>query len=168
MLKTLGIALVLGCAAASAADLKTEFLDEVAGLEKKYVGLAEATPADKFTYRPAAGVRSVSEVFMHVAGANYMLPRMVGVTPPEGLSREMEKTVTEKDKVVAELKKSFEHLRGAAAASAEPDKVVKVFGREMSQRGFLTFLTGHLHEHLGQSIAYARMNGVRPPWARAE
>jgi uncharacterized damage-inducible protein DinB len=80
----------------------------------------------------------------------------------------MEKTVVEKDKVIAELKKSFEHLRGVSSVSTEPDKTIKVFGNEMSQRGYLTFLGEHLHEHLGQAIAYARTNGVKPPWARSE
>jgi uncharacterized damage-inducible protein DinB len=168
MLRHVLLIAAMGCASVPAADLRTEFLNDINGLEKKYVSLAEAIPAEKYGWRPAAGVRSVSELFMHAAGANYMLPGLAGIKPPEGISREMEKTVVEKDKVIAELKKSFEHLRGASAVSAEPDKTIKVFGNEMSQRGYLTFLGEHLHEHLGQAIAYARSNGVKPPWSRGE
>ena len=168
MLRQVLLISALGCSSLAAADLRTEFLNDINGLEKKYVGLAEAIPADKFSWRPAAGVRSVSEVFMHAAGANYMLPGLAAIKPPDGISRDMEKTVTEKDKVIAELKKSFEHLRSVSSISTEPDKTLKVFGNEMSQRGFLTFLSDHLHEHLGQAIAYARINGVKPPWSRGE
>jgi uncharacterized damage-inducible protein DinB len=149
-----------------AAEIKTEFLDEVAALEKKYTSLAEAIPAEKYTWRPADGVRSISEVFMHIAGANYMLPGMAGVKPPQGIDRGMEKSVTSKAEVIAQLRKSFEHVRGAAQVSAEPDKMMKMFGREVSQRYFLTFLAHHMHEHLGQLIAYSRMNNVRPPWSQ--
>jgi uncharacterized damage-inducible protein DinB len=158
--------IVLAASTLLAADIKTEFLDETAALEKKYTQLAEAFPAEKFTWRPGEGVRSVSEVFMHIAGANYMLPRMAGVNPPAGIDRGMEKSVTAKADVIAQLRKSFEHVRGAAAASAEPDKMIKMFGREVSQRYFLTFLNHHMHEHLGQLIAYARTNNVTPPWSQ--
>jgi uncharacterized damage-inducible protein DinB len=168
MLRTTMLVAIVGCGTLFSADLKTEFLNEVSNLEKKYVGLAEAIPAEKYGWRPAENARSVSEVLMHVAGANYMLPGMVGVKAPEGISRDMEKKVTAKDQVLAEVKKSFGHLRETASVSADPEKTVKVFGMEMSQRGFLTFLGGHLHEHLGQLIAYARSNGVKPPWARGE
>jgi uncharacterized damage-inducible protein DinB len=158
--------LALAASTLAAADVKTEFLDEVAALEKKYTALAEAIPADKYTWRPADGVRSISEVFMHIAGANYMLPNMAGVRPPQGIDRGMEKSVTAKADVIAQLKKSFEHVRGAAQISAEPDKTMKLFGREVSQRYFLSFLAHHMHEHLGQLIAYSRMNKVTPPWSQ--
>jgi uncharacterized damage-inducible protein DinB len=160
------LSLALAGSTLVAAEIKTEFLDEVAALEKKYTSLAEAIPAEKYTWRPADGVRSISEVFMHIAGANYMLPTMAGVKPPEGIDRGMEKSVTAKADVVAQLRKSFEHVRGAAQASAEPDKMIKMFGREVSQRYFLSFLAHHMHEHLGQLIAYSRMNNVRPPWSQ--
>lgn len=148
-------------------NYKADFLREIDGLEKKFVSLAEATPADKFAWRPGAGVRSTSEVFMHVAGANYMLPGIMGVKPPEGISRDMEKKVTDKAAVVEQLKKSFAHIRQAASGVVEADlsKTLKVFGRDMSEGSFLSFMANHLHEHLGQSIAYARVNSVKPPWS---
>lgn len=158
--------LALAASAVLAADVKTEFLDEIAALEKKYTALAEAFPAEKFAWRPGEGVRSVSEVFMHVTGANYMLPRMAGLNPPAGIDRGMEKSVTAKADVIAHLRKGFEHVRGAAQAAAEPEKTIKLFGREVSQRYFLSFLAHHMHEHLGQLIAYARTNNVTPPWSQ--
>ena len=145
-----------------------EFINQLNDTEKKFVGLAEAVPQEKYSWRPGEGVRSVSEVFMHVAGANFMLTRIVGVAPPSGLDPKMEKTVTEKAEVKEMLTKSFAHMRKAAMETKDSDldSKVKVFGRETTKRdAFLLFAT-HMHEHLGQSIAYARVNSVVPPWSK--
>jgi uncharacterized damage-inducible protein DinB len=78
----------------------------------------------------------------------------------------MEKNVTEKSKVIDELKKSFAHVRAgiAATSDADLDKPVKFFGSDSTVRGVLLTAANHEHEHLGQSIAYARVNGIVPPW----
>jgi uncharacterized damage-inducible protein DinB len=143
------------------ADLLKNFDDT----QKKIVSLAEAVPADKYTWRPAEGVRSISEVFMHIAGANYMIPAGMGVAPPAGLTPDMEKKVTDKAKVVEQLKQSFEHLRKAIADTTDLAKPAKLFGRESTNGAVQILIVTHLHEHLGQSIAYARMNKVTPPWS---
>lgn len=164
-------ALVLTASTASAQapakGFRADFLHQQAGVEKELLALAEATPADKYSWRPAEGVRSVSEVYMHLAGANYMLPSFAGVKIPEGISRDMEKTVTEKAAVIDALKKSFAHLRSAVEATpeAELDKPLKFFGMDSTVRGLYFLIANHEHEHLGQSIAYARMNGIVPPWS---
>lgn len=144
---------------------RAEFIANLDEVQEKIVGLAEATPAEKFGWRPASGVRSISEVYMHIAGGNYFLATFVGVKPP-AMSADLEKTVTKKADVVAELKKSFEHLRNAAASAKDLEHPVKMFGTKTTYRGVLVTILSHLHEHLGQSVAYARMNGVVPPWSR--
>ena len=156
-------------APAGAPDLKGTYLrnwDRVTGM---LVALAEAVPAEKYTWRPAEGVRSVSEVYMHVAGANFYLPRALGVALPPGLSRELEKE-TDKAKVVAALKDSIAHARKAVegADPATLGQEVELFGRKLTRADALLALLSHAHEHLGQAIAYARSNGVVPPWSRAE
>ena len=128
------------------------------------MSLAEATPADKFAWRPAPGVRSISEVYMHIAGGNYFLATFVGKPAPK--TNDLEKTITKKDAVLAELRRSFDHLRASANNVKDLEKPVKMFGNQTSQRGVLVTMLSHLHEHLGQSVAYARMNGVVPPWSR--
>jgi uncharacterized damage-inducible protein DinB len=150
--------------------IRAELLNDVKELEKKFVDLAEAMPQGKYSWRPMKGVRSVSEVYMHVAGANYLLPSFAGIKAPEGMSRDMEKTVTQKAKVVEMLKKSFEHLRDAilSTSDADLDKPAKMFGQETTVRDVLLTTVTHMHEHLGQSIAYARMNKVIPPWTAAQ
>ena len=153
-------------AATAVPGFRGEFLAQQDRVESEILGLAEATPADKYGWRPAPGVRSVSEVFIHIVGGNYLLGGMAGIKPPPGLDKDMEKNVTEKAKVIEELKKSFVHLRAGVAATTDADleKAVKFFGNDSTVRGVLLITANHEHEHLGQSIAYARMNGVVPPW----
>ena len=148
---------------------RAEFLRDLDEVQKKIVGLAAAVPAKKYEWRPSTGVRSISEVYMHIAGGNYLLASFVGTKAPSYDTRTLEQ-ITDKERVLAELKKSFDHLRNAAlmAKDADLDKPIKMFGADTTVRGgFLNALT-HLHEHLGQSIAYARMNGVVPPWSGRE
>ena len=143
----------------------TDFLRDLDDVQKKIIDLATAVPADKYDWRPAPGVRSISEVYMHIAGGNYVLASFVGMKPSGYDTRSLE-AVTDKPRVLEELKKSFVNLRAAALKTpdADLDKTVRMFGTDITERAaFLNALT-HLHEHLGQSIAYARVNGVVPPW----
>jgi uncharacterized damage-inducible protein DinB len=153
-------------AAAKPTGFRAEFLADLDDLESKIVSLANATPADKFAWRPSKDVRSISEVYMHIAGANYFLSTFVGVDAPK-TNGDIEKNVTKKADVVAELRKSFVHLRNAAN-NADLETNVMMFGKQTTHQGVLVTILNHLHEHLGQSIAYARINGVVPPWSIAE
>jgi uncharacterized damage-inducible protein DinB len=152
---------------AAPAGFRAEFIADVDSVGKKLVDLANAMPQEKYAWRPATGIRSVSEVYVHVAAADYGLPSFMGVKVPEGIGRDMEKTVTEKTRVIEALKKSFLHLKSVATnmSDADLDRKVKVFGGEMTERALMILILNHMHEHLGQSIAYARMNGVAPPWS---
>lgn len=150
------------------AGYRAEFLREFSDLETKYVRLAEQMPADKYGWRPAEGVRSVGEVFMHMAQANFGLSRRIGTPSPAGFNPQgYEKSLTDKAAIVEQLKQSFAHMRGAAvkASDADADKTMPWFGgATITQRAFLLFVVRHAGEHLGQSIAYARVNGIVPPW----
>ncbi|HJU88497.1 MAG TPA: DinB family protein [Gemmatimonadaceae bacterium] len=158
-----------GAAPAAATGVKKEVLAQIEDAERKMVALAEATPQEKFSYRPATGVRSTSEVFMHVTGANFLLPQFAGVTRERGvtLNRDSEKTVTDKAQVVDLLKKSFAYAKQAVmdVPDAQMDAAVTMFGQQTTKRGVLVSIATHAHEHLGQSIAYARVNGIVPPWS---
>jgi uncharacterized damage-inducible protein DinB len=146
---------------------RAEFLHDLEDVQKKIVGLAEAMPADKYNWRPGPGIRSVSEVFMHIAGGNYYLASFVGMKPPD--TSKLEK-ITDKGRVLDELRRSFDHLRSAAlmATDADLEKSIKMFGNDTTERAAFVTALNHLHEHLGQSVAYARMNGVVPPWSGKE
>jgi len=133
----------------------------------KFTRLAEAIPAEKYTWRPASDVRSVAEVFLHVSAANYNLYKLVGTPPPAGFDvKGFEKSTTDKAKIVATLKDSFAHSRKAITAMPDSDleKSLDWFGGKNTERGILLFIVRHGAEHLGQSIAYARNVGITPPW----
>lgn len=173
-------ALALACGAPPAAEepvaeesssaavaVREAALARLSSLEEKYVGLAEAIPQDKYTWSPGEGVRSVSELLLHVTSANYRLPNMIGTPPPADMNfEEYEKSTTDQAEIVAALKASFAHTRKAYENVADDDleNAVKVFGRDSTNAGALITFNGHLSEHLGQGIAYARVNGVVPPW----
>jgi uncharacterized damage-inducible protein DinB len=151
-------------------NVRAEFLDDLKEVEDKVVSLAEAFPQEKYTWRPAEGVRSTSEVFLHLAGGNFGFPTFWGIQPPAGIERKgFEKSTTDKTKVVELLKQSYDHMRQSVATLSDADlaKAVKMFGQETTVSGALFFVATHQHEHLGQAIAYARMNGVVPPWTAA-
>ncbi|HEY9421899.1 MAG TPA: DinB family protein [Thermoanaerobaculia bacterium] len=154
---------------AASPDVRAEILRQIEDAEKKLVALAEATPAEKFAWRPAEGVRTTGEVLAHVAGANYFLPTFWGAKLPDGVDpRSFEKSGSDKAKTIETLKNSYGHLRQAAQAlsAADLDRSVKLFGRDAVVREVLMVLASHSHEHLGQSIAYARMNKITPPWSQ--
>ena len=146
---------------------RAEFLAEVNYYEQRYVRLAEAMPAEKYSWRPGEGVRSVGEVYTHIVAANYGIARSLGTAPPAGLDFNSIKAMSnDKPKVIQALKDSFAHFRNAIMAinDADLDKPQKMFGQQTTVRGSFIMITGHTGEHLGQSIAYARMNGIVPPW----
>ena len=156
--------------AAPTSGFRADFLAQLDDVSKKILDLAGAVPADKYSWRPEKGVRSISEVYMHIVVANYFLPSFMGVQPPAGIDRNTETSVTDKTKVLAMLHQSFDHVRTVVLKTpdADLDKKVKVFGgTEMSERALIMVMGNHMHEHLGQSIAYARSNGVTPPWSEA-
>jgi uncharacterized damage-inducible protein DinB len=153
--------------AAPASGFRAEFLEGIAYYEQRYTRLAEAMPAEKYAWRPGEGVRSVGEVFTHIIAANYGVARALGTAPPNGLDfKAITALSTDKPKVLQALKDSFAHFRNAilALSDGDADKPQKMFGRQSTLRGSFTMIIGHFGEHLGQSIAYARVNGVVPPW----
>lgn len=150
---------------------KAEFLEEIAYYEQRYVRLAESVPAEKYAWRPAEGVRSIGEVYTHIVAANYGVARALGTQPPAGFDfKSIAAMSTDKAKTLQALKDSFAHFRQAiqSLSDADADKPQKMFGRQTTLRGSFIMITGHFGEHLGQSIAYARMNGVVPPWTEEQ
>lgn len=146
---------------------RSEVLAEVMVQADKLTRLAEAIPAEKYSWRPTPDVRSIAEVFLHISAANYNLYKLVGTPPPTGIDiNTLEKSTTDKAKVLATLKDSYTHAEKAIKAmpDADLDKSLDWFGGKNTERGVLLFIVRHGAEHLGQSIVYARMVGVVPPW----
>lgn len=132
------------------------------------ISLAEAIPADKYTWRPEPGVRSVSELLMHLAQSNFYLLSVTGPKMPHDLERnDAEQAIVTKPEVVAYLRSSLEAVR-TARAQLKPgglQRKVKIAGETVNVDGMYLRIICHDNEHLGQLIAYARMNGIVPPWS---
>jgi uncharacterized damage-inducible protein DinB len=137
-------------------------------VSQQLIALAEATPAEKFSWRPAPGVRSTSEVYMHIALANFYLLSVTGPKMPVDLTENMEETVTAKSEVIAWLKRSLDAVKTARTAVTPKDleRKVKIADREATVDGMYLRIIVHANEHMGQLIAYARMTGVVPPWSK--
>jgi uncharacterized damage-inducible protein DinB len=154
-------------AASAVTGARGEFLAEVVYYEQRYIRLAEAVPAEKYAWRPAEGVRSIGEVYAHIATANYGVARALGTPLPADIDpKTINAAAGDKAKTIQTLKDSFAHFRAAILAIKDSDlnNPQKMFGQDTTVRGAFVLITGHFGEHLGQSIAYARQNGIVPPW----
>ncbi len=137
-------------------------------VSNQLIALAEATPADKFAWRPAPGVRSTSEVYMHIVMANFWLLSVTGPKMPPDLKENAEKTVISKPEVIAWLKRSLDAVKQAHIAADPKDmsRKLKVEGHDATVDGMYLRIIVHANEHMGQLVAYARMTGVTPPWSK--
>jgi uncharacterized damage-inducible protein DinB len=138
-------------------------------VSRQLIALAEAIPADKYSWRPGPGVRSVSEVYMHIAQANFYLLSVTGPKmPPEMESDKVEKTITAKPDVIRWLKRSLDAVKTARAQLKPGDlqRKVKIEGKETTVDAMYLRIIIHDNEHMGQLVAYARMNGIVPPWSQ--
>lgn len=175
--RLLALALTLALAAPlQAQDMMAEMHRDVAAVQRKFIDLAKAMPESTFSWRPGAGVRSVGETLLHVAADNYLIPIAMGHPAPAatGITADYrtaityEKRTLSKAQVVAELEASFTHLHAGMnlTTAANMGEMIKWFGQDWSRMRAMVATVTHLHEHLGQMIAYARSNGVVPPWSQ--
>jgi hypothetical protein len=156
------------CAQGSVSGWRGEFLHQLGTLEGKYTQLANAIPWEKYSWRPGQGVRSVCEVFLHISGENYLLAESLGAKTPASVDlKNIETCPASRDKVLATMKAGFTNMRNAATATrdADADVMVDFFGSKITKRALLMAIAEHAGEHLGQQIAYARVNGIVPPWS---
>jgi uncharacterized damage-inducible protein DinB len=138
-------------------------------VSRQLIALAEATPQEKFAWRPGPDVRSTSEVYMHIVIGNFYLLSVTGPKMPADLSSlDMEKTVTGKAQVIDWLKRSLDAVKTAHAAAKPADlrHKVKIQGVDADVNGIYLRIIVHANEHMGQLVAYARMNGIVPPWSQ--
>lgn len=162
---------------APASAIMEALLADIEQAESKLIALAEAMPASSWNWRPAEGVRSVGEVILHIAADNYFIPAFTGVAAPAETGivvtsypsvQAFESRELGKAEAIAEMRVSFEHLKRVMRGVDEAGlgATLDVFGTQMTGLRLWVLTATHLHEHLGQNIAYARSNGVVPPWSR--
>ena len=146
-------------------------------LESKAVALAKAIPEEKYSWRPSPEVRSFREVFLHIAYGNQLLLSIAAEQPDkDALAKQIEanskaeKQARTKDEVIKILTESFASVRKVleSARAGQLARDAKFFGSSTTFRGILVAIDVHVAEHAGQAIAYARMNGIKPPWTASE
>jgi uncharacterized damage-inducible protein DinB len=155
----------------AAADILLSFSDS----EQKVLALAKAVPEEKYSWRPAPGVRSFGEVFVHIVSANQLLMKLATSAPSADELKtafeeqsKLEKQTLSKERIIQLLTESFATVR-KSLESARPGNLAQsadFFGTPTTRRGIFVNLDVHISEHLGQAIAYARMNGITPPWSQ--
>jgi uncharacterized damage-inducible protein DinB len=148
-------------------DMKGQSLQDLGVVQKKFVDLANALPADKLTWRPTADSRSFAEVFLHVSGERYQILHLMGTELPAGFDgKTYEKSTTDRAKLVEELNKSWEYAQKAINGMTNADfaKLLPALGPQANAGDVIYILVADAHEHLGQVVAYARENGIVPPW----
>lgn len=148
-------------------DMKAQSLVDLDAVQKKFVALANALPADKYTWRPMEGSRSFAETFLHVAGERYQILALGGATPPASFhGKDFDKSTTDKAQIVDQLNQSWDFAQKTINAMSNADfaKLLPKLGPQANAGDVIYILVADAHEHLGQLIAYARTNGIVPPW----
>ena len=150
-----------------------QFQKETAGtlhyVSGQIMQLAQAIPADKYSWSPQAGVRSVAQVYGHIISGNYLFATKLGAKLPDGVKMEtIENDLKTKEAIAAELKRSFDLLIATVKSTSDASLSTKVefpFPGDYTNMSAVIISLSHANEHLGQLIAYARMNGIKPPWS---
>jgi uncharacterized damage-inducible protein DinB len=148
-------------------DMKAQSLLDLERLQKKFVDLANVVPVDKFRWRPSADSRSFAEVFLHVAGERYQILALMGAAPPAGFeAKAFEKLTTDKVRIIEELNRSWEFTKKTinGVSNADFAKLLPKLGPQANAGDVVYILVSDAHEHLGQLVAYAREQGIVPPW----
>ncbi|MEO8076371.1 MAG: DinB family protein [Acidobacteriota bacterium] len=169
--------LTLPLRAQSPSTVMGDFMHDAAEVQTKIVGLAKALPESAYAWRPGKGVRSTGEVFLHVASDNYFLPAVMGIAPPASTkingkdyktAETFEQRTLTRAQIIGELEQSFAFLQTSmkGVPDAKLTDALDAFGQKTTNRRLWLSTTTHLHEHLGQLIAYARSNNVTPPWSK--
>lgn len=151
-------------------DMKAQAALDLQQLQTKFTGLAEAIPAEKYSWRPAEGVRSIGELFLHVSAAGFNFPKLLGAPAVPGFeAKGFEKSTTDKAKVIDWLNKSFAYAIASVQGMSNADfaKLLPKLGPDANQGDVVYLMVVHAHEHLGQSISYSRSVGIVPPWTAA-
>jgi uncharacterized damage-inducible protein DinB len=151
-------------------DMKPQSLLDLEGMQKKFVDLANVLPAGKLTWRPSSDSRSFAEVLLHVSGERYQILALMGAPVPAGFDgKTYEKSTTDQAKIVEELNKSWEFTKKTIDGMTNADfaKPLPKLGPDANAGDVVYLLVTDAHEHLGQSVAYARENGIVPPWTAA-
>lgn len=156
--------------AAAAADV----LFSLASVESEVMQLAQAVPEEKYNWRPGPGVRTFQQVFLHIAYGNHLILTIAQGAEPDDIKKiiddngKIEQGPINKEKTLKALTETFGEIHAYLDEVRAPALThdMEFFDQKTTRRGILIWLDTHMGEHLGQAIAYARMNGITPPWSK--
>ncbi len=176
ILRAVPVLLLLGwpggaalAAQSSAGDVADEIMGHFQSSTNKVGALAAAVPEELYGWSPGEGVMTVAQVYAHITHYNFMYLRdNMGIAAPAGVHVDDIESIEDKAKILALFDQSVEHVRGAIGHLSPGDLAAptRLYGRDVPKWAVMMQLVAHMNEHLGQSIAYARMNGIAPPWSR--
>ncbi len=176
IVKTLPLLTLLGSLGApalagqsSARDFGDEILGHFQSSTMKVGALAEGMPENLYGWRPGDGVMTVAHVYAHITHYNFMYLRdNMGIAAPPGVDVDNIESIEDKARILELFQQSVEHVRGAVGHMSDHELAAstRLYGRDVPKWAVMMQLVAHMNEHLGQSIAYARMNGIVPPWSR--
>lgn len=158
-----------GAAAQMPAEFRDEFLAHFQRSSAKVQQLAEAIPEDLYTWSPGEGVMEIGHVYAHIARYNFMyLEENLGIPAPGDLDLDTLEEMRGKGDLTAILDRSVAHVEEHVGAMPDEDLTAEtvLYGRRVAGWAVLFQLLAHMNEHVGQSVSYARMNGIVPPWSR--
>ena len=168
----IGLAVVLGAvpvaAQSTATDYRDEFMHHFLQSTRKILALAEAMPEELYMWSPGPGVLPVGQVYMHIARYNYFYPETaLGIAAPSDIDVPNLESITDKAQVTKLLRQSVEHVQQHVSRMTTEDltRTTTLYRRQIAGWAVLFQLLAHMNEHVGQSVSYARMNGVVPPWS---
>ncbi len=168
----IGLAVVLGAvpvaAQSTATDYRDEFMHHFRQSTRKILALAEAMPDELYMWSPGPGVLAVGQVYMHIARYNYFYPETaLGIAAPSDIDVPNLESITDKAQVTKLLRQSVEHVQQHVSRMTTEDltRTTTLYRRQIAGWAVLFQLLAHMNEHVGQSVSYARMNGVVPPWS---
>ena len=170
-LLTLALSLFVASHAAAqsgAADFRDEIRRQFESSARKITALAEAMPESKYGWSPMEGTMTVGQVYMHIARYNFYYPATaLGIEAPSDIDVPNLERITDKTRVLELLDRSIEHVRGTVRGMTEADltRATRLYRRDVAGWSVLLQLVSHMNEHVGQSVSYARMNGIVPPWS---
>ncbi len=159
----------LAYAQSDAGDFKEAFLGQFEYATSRLISLAEVMPEDAYSWSPDGEAMPVAQVYMHIARYNFLYPQTaLGIESPADINLDTMEDIRDKSKVLELLQLSVDHIKQNVGALTESDleASTKLYGRSVKGWTVLFQLQTHMSEHVGQSIAYARMNEVTPPWSQ--
>ncbi len=151
-----------------ASEIRDEMLRQFSGSSRKMVALSEAMPEDLYAWSTGEGMMTVAKVYAHIARYNFMyLEDQLGVPAPSDIDLDMVEDLTDKAVITELLKRSVDHVLAHVPKLTDDTLTEKtrLYGRDIAGWAVLVQLVTHLNEHVGQAVAYARINQIAPPWA---